>query len=51
MSNTPYAVRQVADNGEVVLTVYLRKEDTPPEAVPLVIRIITEDTDAQSYSS
>lgn len=43
MHEAIYAVREVADNGAVVLTVYPRREDAPPEAVPLVNHEITEE--------
>lgn len=46
-----YAVRDVADNGAVVLTVYFRKEDAPPCAVPFRIHQIKEEQSCNQESS
>lgn len=51
MHEAIYAVREVADNGVVVLTIYQRKEDAPPEAVPLRIHQITEEQSCELESS
>ena len=51
MHEAIYAVREVADNGVVVLTIYPRKEDAPPEAVPLVNHNITDEQSCELESS
>ena len=51
MHEAIYAVRDIADNGAVVLTIYPRKEDAPPEAVPLVNHNITDEQSCELETS